>query len=100
MPADGHAPTTSDAPSSREVVLRLVGLTKRFGSVSAVDGLDLEVRRGEVLGFLGPNGAGKSTTVGMILGLIAPTAGRVEYTALSLKRRLSRSPWNFAVAIR
>ena len=63
-----------------------MGLTKRFGSVSAVDGLDLEVRRGEVLGFLGPNGAGKSTTVGMILGLIAPTAGRVEYTALSLKR--------------
>ncbi len=69
-----------------EVVLRMVGLTKRFGEITAVDGLDLEVHKGEVLGFLGPNGAGKSTTVGMILGLIAPTAGRVEYTSVPLRR--------------
>jgi ABC-2 type transport system ATP-binding protein len=61
-----------------KTVLRTVGLTKRFGSVTAVDGLNLEVRAGEVFGFLGPNGSGKSTTVGMILGLIAPSAGRVE----------------------
>ncbi len=61
-----------------ETVLRTVGLGKRFGPVIAVDGLDLEVRAGEVFGFLGPNGSGKSTTVGMILGLIAPSAGRVE----------------------
>src|SRR3712207_9490408 len=61
-----------------EAVLRTVGLTKRFGPITAVDGLDLEVRSGEVFGFLGPNGSGKSTTAGMILGLIAPTAGRVE----------------------
>ncbi len=71
---------------SSQVILRVEGLTKRFGAVTAVDGLDLEVRRGEVLGFLGPNGAGKTTTVGMILGLIAPTAGRVEYTGVSLRR--------------
>ena len=64
----------------------MVGLTKRFGTVNAVDGLNLDVRRGEVLGFLGPNGAGKTTAVGMILGLIAPTAGRVEYTAVPLQR--------------
>lgn len=64
----------------------MVGLTKRFGEITAVDGLDLEVHKGEVLGFLGPNGAGKSTTVGMILGLIAPTAGRVEYTGVPLRR--------------
>ncbi len=64
----------------------MVGLTKRFGEITAVDGLDLEVHKGEVLGFLGPNGAGKSTTVGMILGLIAPTAGRVEYTSVPLRR--------------
>ncbi|MEE8550157.1 MAG: ABC transporter ATP-binding protein [Gemmatimonadota bacterium] len=78
--------STVAASSGAEVVLRTVGLTKRFGSITAVDGLDLEVRRGEVLGFLGPNGAGKSTTVGMILGLIAPSAGRVEYSGVSLKR--------------
>ena len=62
---------TQAASPGAEVILRTVGLTKRFGAITAVDGLDLEVRRGEVLGFLGPNGAGKSTTVGMILGLIA-----------------------------
>ena len=52
-------------------------LTKRYGeSIVAVDGLDLEVRRGEVFGFLGPNGAGKTTTLRMLLGLIRPTSGR------------------------
>lgn len=61
-----------------EVALRTEGLTKRFGSLTAVDALDLEVRRGEVVGLLGPNGAGKSTTIGMVLGLITPTAGRAE----------------------
>ena len=48
---------------------------KRFGALTAVDHLDLEVHRGEVVGLLGPNGAGKSTTIGMILGLVRPTAG-------------------------
>jgi ABC-2 type transport system ATP-binding protein len=61
-----------------EVVLRVSGLSKRFGVFDAVKGIDLELRRGEVFGFLGPNGAGKSTTVGMILGLIAPSAGSIE----------------------
>src|SRR5438067_9928260 len=63
---------------TQEVVLRTKGLAKRFGSITAVDGLDLEVRRGEVVGLLGPNGAGKSTTIGMVLGLITPTAGTAE----------------------
>jgi ABC-2 type transport system ATP-binding protein len=76
---------TQAASSGTEVILRTVGLTKHFGAITAVDGLDLEVRRGEVLGFLGPNGAGKTTTVGMILGLIAPTSGRVEYTGVPLQ---------------
>ena len=84
--AQGQDRATLDDPPGPDVILRVVGLTKRFGAFSAVDGLDLEVRRGEVLGFLGPNGAGKTTTVGMILGLVAPTAGRVEYTAVSLRR--------------
>ena len=52
------------------------GLVRRFDRVSAVDGLDLDIRRGEIYGFLGPNGAGKSTTVRMLCTLLAPTAGR------------------------
>lgn len=71
------APLT-EAKQAGEIVLRTTGLTKRFGTLEAVKDLDLELRRGEVFGFLGPNGAGKSTTVGMILGLIAPTAGSIE----------------------
>jgi ABC-type multidrug transport system ATPase subunit len=50
-------------------------LTKRYGSITAVSGLNLTVRRGEVYGFLGPNGAGKTTTLRMLLGLIRPTSG-------------------------
>jgi len=56
--------------------IRTERLTKRFGDVLAVDGLDLEVERGEVFGFLGPNGAGKTTTIRLLLHLIHPTAGR------------------------
>ena len=54
------------------------GLTKRFRNLTAVDGLDLEVGRGDVFGFLGPNGAGKSTTLRMMVGLIEPTSGSVR----------------------
>ncbi|HEX2141985.1 MAG TPA: ABC transporter ATP-binding protein, partial [Candidatus Limnocylindria bacterium] len=56
--------------------LRLEGLAKSYGSVQAVRGIDLAMRRGEVLGFVGPNGAGKSTTIRCILDLLRPTAGR------------------------
>src|SRR5207237_5519049 len=58
--------------------IRAVGLTKRYGELAAVDGLDLTVDRGELYGFLGPNGAGKTTTIRMALGLIHPTAGTIE----------------------
>ncbi|MFB4315962.1 ABC transporter ATP-binding protein [Actinomadura sp. 21ATH] len=58
--------------------VRTAGLTKRYGPVLAVDGLDLDVRAGEVYGFLGPNGAGKTTTLRMLLGLVRPTAGSVS----------------------
>ena len=70
-----------------EVVLRTKGLVKRFGSITAVDGLDLEVGRGEVVGLLGPNGAGKSTTIGMVLGLITPTAGTAEVLGRDVRVR-------------
>ncbi len=54
------------------------GLTKRYGDVNVVDGLDLIVEEGELYGFLGPNGAGKTTTIRMALGLILPSSGEVE----------------------
>ena len=56
-------------------VIRTEGLTKRYGSTVALDALDLEIDAGQVFGYLGPNGAGKSTTIGLLLGLIRPTAG-------------------------
>jgi ABC-2 type transport system ATP-binding protein len=59
-------------------VIRTEALTKVFGDVRALDGLDLTVRPGEVHGFLGPNGAGKSTTIRVLLGLMKATSGRVE----------------------
>jgi ABC-2 type transport system ATP-binding protein len=58
--------------------LRTIQLTKSYGRLRAVDSLDLEVGAGELFGFLGPNGAGKTTTIRMALGLIRPSAGRVE----------------------
>ncbi len=58
--------------------VRLAGVTKTFGSVRAVDALDLTIEPGEVVAFLGPNGAGKTTTVDMLLGLSRPTSGTVE----------------------
>src|SRR5689334_18106545 len=58
--------------------LRAVDLTKRYGRLTALDTLNLDVVAGEVFGFLGPNGAGKSTTIRLLLGLARPTAGRAE----------------------
>ena len=60
------------------IVIETHNLRKQFGTVRAVDGIDLCVGRGEIYGFLGPNGAGKTTTIGMLLGLIHPSAGSVR----------------------
>jgi ABC-2 type transport system ATP-binding protein len=62
------------------------GLTRRFGELLAVDGVDLRVAPGQFFGFLGPNGAGKSTTIKMLTGLLAPTAGRIEILGLDLQK--------------
>ena len=67
-------------------ILRAEGLTKRFGGLTAVDALDLEVREGEVFGFLGPNGAGKTTTLRLFCALIAPTSGTAEIAGARLGR--------------
>ena len=69
----------------------ITDLTKRFGHVTALDGLDLSVRTGEVHGFLGPNGAGKSTTIRVLLGLLRPDAGQT--------RVLGADAWRDAVAL-
>ena len=65
---------TTQAPP----VIETDALTKRFGSVVAVDHLSLRVERGGVFGLLGPNGSGKTTTIGMLLGLVAPSSGSVR----------------------
>lgn len=74
-----------------EVVLRTVGLTKRYGRLTALADLDLEVPRGQVYGFLGPNGAGKTTTISLILGLIAPSGGHAEMFGLDTRTHLSEA---------
>jgi ABC-2 type transport system ATP-binding protein len=62
-------------PNNASAVV-IENLVKRFGAFTAVDGVSLEVSRGEIFGFLGPNGAGKSTTIRILCGLLAPTSGR------------------------
>ncbi|OBG27838.1 ABC transporter ATP-binding protein [Mycobacterium sp. 852002-51057_SCH5723018] len=79
MPVDDFAP------------IEIRGLTKNFGAVRALDGLDLTVREGEVHGFLGPNGAGKSTTIRVLLGLVKADSRRV--------RLLGGDPWTDAVEL-
>src|SRR3990170_3969770 len=74
-----------------DVVLRTVGLSKRYGRLLALADLDLEVRRGQVYGFLGPNGAGKTTTIALVLGLIAPSSGHVEMFGLDTRAHLAET---------
>lgn len=65
------------------------GLSKRYGRVRAVDGLDLTVPRGSLFGFLGPNGAGKSTTIRMLTGLVRPSGGEAQVLGVPIARRLT-----------
>jgi ABC-2 type transport system ATP-binding protein len=72
--------------SDSDLAITAHNLTRRFGDFTAVDGIDFEVRRGEIFGFLGPNGAGKTTTIRMMLGLLPPTEGTVEVLGVSVTR--------------
>ncbi len=67
-----------------ELAIKTKGMTKRFGGMTAVDSLDLEIPRGTIYGFLGPNGCGKSTSIRMLTGLLSPTEGEVSVLGLSV----------------
>ena len=79
-----------------DAALKLDSVTKRYGAFTAVRDLSFRVKRGAIVGFLGPNGAGKTTTIRMILGLISPSAGRVEVLgetdATALRRKVGFLP--------
>jgi ABC-2 type transport system ATP-binding protein len=85
-------------------VVEMTGVVKRFGAVTALDGLDFEVAAGEVHGFLGPNGSGKSTTLRLLLGLLRSNAGSIRVLGLdpwrdvaTLHRRLAYVPGDVAL---
>ena len=89
---------------SDDVAIHARGLTKRFGTLVAVDNVDLTVRKREVYGFLGPNGSGKSTTIRMLCGLMRPTAGEIDVLgykiprdAEALKRRIGYMTQRFTL---
>ena len=65
-------------------MIEIRGLTKKYGTFTAVDGIDLDVPAGQLFGFLGPNGAGKTTTLRMIAGILKPTAGRVRIGGIDI----------------
>src|SRR5246500_2128035 len=82
-----------------ELAIATEKLSRRFGGLTAVDGVDLRVPAGQFFGFLGPNGAGKSTTIKMLTGLLAPTSGRMELlgmdfaaNTLQVKRQIGVVP--------
>ena len=84
--------------------IRTTGLTKRYGTICALDALDVEVREGEIFGFLGPNGAGKSTAIRLLLGYIHPTAGRADVLgcdivteSVAIRRRIGYLPGGIAL---
>ncbi len=84
---------TSDSP------IVATGLVRHFGDVRAVDGVDLEVHRGEIFGFLGPNGAGKSTTVRMLTTLLTPTAGTARVAGFDVVREADAVRRSIGVAL-
>lgn len=85
-PGQARAAHTGAPPPAIEAT----GLVKRFRGFTAVDGVDLRVRQGEVVAFLGPNGAGKTTTIDMLLGLSQPEAGSVELFGSAPRTAISR----------
>ena len=101
--AAATAPAPRDAGAGAIAIVAR-GLTRRFGQLVAVDGLDMQVPRAQVYGFLGPNGSGKSTTIRMLCGLLEPSAGEIEVLGLripaeaeALKRRIGYMTQRFSL---
>ena len=90
--ANGHSPAPTD------IAIRAVGLTKRFDKTAAVNDVSFSVPAGRVVGLLGGNGAGKTTTISMLLGLLLPTAGRIEVLGcdMGIRRRDALPYINFS----
>lgn len=93
--------------SNTEIAIQTQKLIKRFGEKTAVNGIDINIRKGEIFSLLGPNGAGKTTTIKMLCGLLKPTAGTatilghdIVKDALKVKKNLNISPQETAVATR
>jgi ABC-2 type transport system ATP-binding protein len=87
-----------------DIAIDILGLRKKFGALTAVDGFDLQVGRGEVFALVGPDGAGKTTTMRMLMGIMTPTAGHARVLGLDavrqadqLKRRVGYMPQRFSL---
>ncbi len=104
MPAGGHVGIALVSSADNGTLLRADGVVHRYGDLTAVDDVSLEVRRGEVLGLLGPNGAGKSTLISIWSGMFEPTAGQVTVgdrqvspTSRAAKRQVGVVPQDIAL---
>ncbi|MCJ7534344.1 MAG: ATP-binding cassette domain-containing protein [Anaerolineales bacterium] len=81
--------------AQNEIVL--IDLVKNFADVTAVNGLNLEIRKGEMFGFLGPNGAGKTTTISILCGLLEPTSGTAEIAGFDVRKEAQKVKQNIGV---
>ncbi len=88
----------SDANSGQSTLLELVGVTKRFGGLPAVNELTVAVREGETLGVIGPNGAGKSTVIALIGGALSPTSGIIRFDGHDISRLAPHSRARLGIA--
>ena len=79
--------TAVESPTETQDVIIIRDLVKQYENITAVDGLNLTIRQGEMFGFLGPNGAGKTTTISMLCGLLAPTSGTAEIAGFDIRRQ-------------
>ena len=80
----------SASASASDIAIEAHGLTRRFGSVVAVDNVELSIPRGQIYGFLGPNGSGKSTTIRMLCGLIKPSSGAIRVLGLEIPKQAEK----------
>ena len=90
-------PPAHDGSTTRPA-LRVRGLRKAYGAMVALEDLSFAVLPGEIVGLLGPNGAGKTTTINMILGVLEPTAGRVQIDGIDLADGAAPRRWSARIS--